>query len=319
MGELSGKVAIVTGGGRGIGRAYALALASEGASVLVNDLGGDLSGDGEENSAPADEVVATITEAGGRAAANNTDISDWDACVRIAEAALQKFGRIDIVINNAGIARFGPIDVISRQDWERTIAVNVTGAAALTHWVAAHWREAGPEAGRKIVNTTSGAGLTPAPNNPMYATSKAGLAALTITSALELADLGVRVNGIAPIARSRISEVVMGDATRPPEDGFDRWAAENVAAVGTYLASPRCRFTGRIFGIAGDDLTVYDGWTVGFHANNGEQRWTFDFLDAALAKVPLQQRRVSQAVNGLQHDLVPWDPALESLKAVEGA
>src|SRR5262249_16960626 len=159
---------IVTGGGRGLGRAHAIALAKEGASVLVNDLGGDFGGDGSSSRQPADEVVSSIVAGGGRAAIDTTDISDWDGASAIVDAAVKTFGRLDILVNNAGIARFATIDKLTRRDWERTIAVNLTGTAAMCHWAASHWRERGPEAGRRIINTTSGVGLTPPPGNPPY-------------------------------------------------------------------------------------------------------------------------------------------------------
>lgn len=319
MAILDGKVAIVTGGGRGIGRAHALALAREGAAVLVNDPGAEFSGDGERNSGPAEEVAEAAIAAGGRAAADTTDISDWDGAGAVVEAALKSFGRLDIVVNNAGVARFGTIDAVSRHDWERTIAVNLTGTAALCHWAAAHWREQGPQPGRSIINTSSGVGLTPLPGNPMYVASKAGVAALTIALANELAELGVRVNAVAPVARSRISEFVAGDLMKPVEQGFDRMAPENVAAVVAFLASPLCRFTGRTFGIVGDDLTIFDGWTVGRHLDNGEQRWTPEALRAALADVPLQQEGTQQAVKGVDPNPTPPRDVLEALAAIEKA
>jgi NAD(P)-dependent dehydrogenase (short-subunit alcohol dehydrogenase family) len=319
MAVLKGKVAIVTGGGRGIGKAHALALAKEGAAVLVNDLGAEFSGDGDANIGPAAEVAQAIIAAGGRAVADTTDISDWDGGGAVVQAALEAFGQLDIVVNNAGIARFGTIDVVSRRDWERTIAVNLTGTAALCHWAAAHWREVGPQPGRSIINTSSPVGLMPGAGNPMYVASKAGVAALTIALAGELAELGVRVNGLAPVARSRISEFVAGDLMKPVEQGFDRLAPENVAAVVTFLASPLCRFTGRIFGILGDDLTMYDGWTASRHLANAEQRWTPEALQAALADVPLQQEVLEQGPHGVVAKATPPQEWLEALAAAEKA
>ncbi|MEU1185874.1 SDR family NAD(P)-dependent oxidoreductase [Streptomyces sp. NPDC005820] len=320
MALLEGKVAIVTGGGRGIGRAHALALAAEGAAVVVNDLGeAEFSGEGRSNSGPADEVAQAIVAAGGRAVADTTDISDWDGAGVVVRAALESFGRLDIVVNNAAISRFGPIDVISRLDWERTIAVNLTGTAALSHWAAAHWRETGPEPGRRIVNTSSAVGLIPWPGNPMYTASKAGVAALTISCALDLAELGVRVNALAPAARTRVSATVAPDLMKPVEEGFDRMAPENVAAVATYLASPLCPYTGRVFGILGDDLTVFDGWTVSRHLNNAERRWTPQDLQAALADVPLQQEVTAQAIPGVEAASSPPKEVLAALAALEEA
>lgn len=319
MAELEGKVAIVTGAGRGIGRAHALALAREGAAVLVNDLGGEFSGEGNANSAPADEVVRTIAAAGGRAIADTTDISDWDQAAGVVDAALRAFGRLDILVNNAGIARFGTIDAVSRLDWERTVAVNLTGTGALCHWAAAHWRAQGPAAGRRIINTSSGVGLTPHPNSPMYAAAKAGVAALTIACAIELAELGVRVNALAPVARTRISEFIAADLVKTVPAGFDPVSPDHPAAVVAYLASPSCRFTGRVFGIIGDKLTIYDGWSIGHDVDNGSRGWTLDSLRAALADVPAQQRGKSQGVMGVDDLLTPPNAALDALAAIEKA
>ena len=317
MPHLSGKVAIVTGAGRGLGRAHAMALAKEGAAVLVNDLGGEFNGAGPSNRRPAEEVASAIVAAGGRSAIDTTDISDWDGARAVVDAALKAFGRLDILVNNAGIARFGTIDVLTRQDWERTISVNLTGTAAVCHWAAAHWRERGPQSGRSIINTTSGVGLTPLPGNPPYVAAKAGVAALTIALAIELAELGVRVNSIAPVARSRISQTVAPDQMKPVDNGFDRVAPENVAAVVAYLASPLCNFTGRIFGIVGDDLTIYDGWTISRHIENNELRWTPEALRKALTDVAPQQKGMTQALKGISEYMTPPDMVLQALSAVE--
>jgi NADP-dependent 3-hydroxy acid dehydrogenase YdfG len=230
---------------------------------------------------------------------------------------VKTFGRLDILVNNAGIARFGTIDKLTRRDWERTIAVNLTGTAAMSHWAAAHWRERGPHAGRRIVNTTSGVGLTPPPGNPPYVAAKAGVAALTIACAIELAELGVRVNAVAPVARTRISQVVAPDLMKPVDNGFDRMAPENVAAVVAYLASPLCHFTGRIFGIVADHLTLYYGWTASLHIANNDHRWTPETLQHALADVALQQRVMTQALDGVTEQNSPPNAVLETLSALE--
>lgn len=315
MGLLDGKVAIVTGGARGIGFAHARALAKEGAAVVVNDLGGGFRGEGSA-AGPAEEAAAAIRAAGGRAVADTTDISDWDAVAGIVEKAVKEFGRLDIIVNNAGIAAGGPTAEITRQDWDRTIGVNLTGTAALCHWAGAHWRDKGPEAGRRIINTASSVGLTIPPGAFAYAASKAGVAALTICCALDLAPLGVRANGLAPVGRTRISETMAPDMMKKPESGFDIMDPDNVAAVVVYLASEHCDFTGRVIGSIGDQLDVFDGWTVSFHDTNGQKRWTIDALKAALAEVPRQQR--GNAQYGREH-ATPSDAALEALAAVEKA
>lgn len=283
---LDGKVAIVTGAGRGIGRAHAMALAQAGAAVVVNDLGGAADGTGRDDE-PAMAVVAEIVADGGRAVADTSDITDWDAARSIVARAITAFGAIDILVNNAGISRFsGAIDAIAHEDWARTLAVNLHGTAALTHWVSARWRSEGARAGRAIVNTTSPVGLTQTTTadlpNAAYAASKAGVAALTLASAAELADLDVRVNAVAPVARSRISEFVAPHLVKPVSEGFDRMGPENVAAVVTWLASPECRFTARVIGIMGDDLTVLQGWSVAERFDNRQAAWTPDALAVAL-------------------------------------
>lgn len=317
MSNLKGKVAIVTGGGRGIGRAHALALARAGASIVVNDVGKAFSGEGAVSAAPAEEVASEIRRAGGSAIANATDISDWDAVAGLVGAAVGAFGRLDIVVNNAGITRGTPIAKVTRTDWERTIAVNLNGTAALTHWAAAHWSEKGPEAGRRIVNTTSGMGLAPMPGDAMYAASKAGIATLTICSAMELAPLGVRVNAIAPVARTRISESVAAELMKPVAEGFDRMSPDHAAALVAYLVSPDCRFTGRILGVIGDDITLFDAWSVGRHVHNNEQDWTPEGLKAALEGLPLVQEGATQGLKGTMRNPVPSPLLLRALAAIE--
>jgi NAD(P)-dependent dehydrogenase (short-subunit alcohol dehydrogenase family) len=319
LSDLNGKVAIVTGGGRGIGRTHALALARRGAAVVVNDVGIEFSGDGQASSGPADSVAQEIIAAGGRAIADYTDIADWEAVKGIVDVAVREFGGLDIVVNNAAIARFGPIDAISRQDWERTIAVNLNGTAALCHWAAAYWRQQGPANGRRLINTSSGVGLTLVPGNPMYAAAKAGVAALTISCAIELAELGVRVNAIAPAARSRISEFVSAGALAHIPEGFDAMAPEHVATLVEYLASPECRFTGRVIGVIGDDLTMFDGWTVSGHVNNSQRAWTFEGVAAPLVARPLQHEGTAQGMVGTTPNVTPSAEVLAALAAVEGA
>jgi NAD(P)-dependent dehydrogenase (short-subunit alcohol dehydrogenase family) len=317
VGQLDGKVAVVTGGGRGIGRANALALARDGAAVVVNDLGGGFGGDGSASTEPAEEVVESITRAGGRAVADTSDIADWDQAAGVVDAAIAAFGRLDIVVNNAGITRFGSIDEVTRFDWERTLAVNLTGTGAVCHWAAVHWRKQGAEAGRRLINTTSSVALTPQPGNPMYVAAKAGVAALTVACAIELAELGVRANGLAPVARTRVSQNVAAELMNEVSDGFDRMSPDHVATVVAFLGSPRCRFTGRIFGVVGDDVTVFDGWTAAHHIVNGEQPWTVGTLAAALDETPAQHSGWAQAVKGIDPVLTPSDELLKRLAEIE--
>jgi NAD(P)-dependent dehydrogenase (short-subunit alcohol dehydrogenase family) len=239
---LEGKVAIVTGAGRGIGRAHALALAEAGAAILVNDLGGGFCGEGNADPGPANEVVGEIRADGGQASANTISVADWDNARAIVEAAVSAFGGLDIVVNNAGICRFAAVDEMTREDWDLTIAVNLTGTAAMSHWASRYWRSVGAKAGRAIINTSSPAGTNPAHGSPSYCASKAAVAAFTIAAATELAALGVRVNAIAPMARTRMTLAVAAhhDVMRPVDNGFDRVAPEHVAPLVVYLASEHC-------------------------------------------------------------------------------
>jgi NAD(P)-dependent dehydrogenase (short-subunit alcohol dehydrogenase family) len=316
---LKGKVAVVTGGGRGIGRAHALALAAEGAAVVVNDVGMESSGDGDRSTGPADLVVREIIAAGGRAIANAADISDWDATAGLIDEAVRAFGRLDVVVNNAGISRAVPIDRVSRRDWERTLAVNLIGTGAVCHWAAVHWRDKGAQAGRRLINTTSGMGLTPMPGEAHYSASKAGVAMLTVCCAMELAHLGVRANAVAPVARTRISEAVAPDLMKAPAQGFDRMLPEHAAALVVYLSSPQCRFTGRVFGVIGDDITLFDGWTVGGHVDNGESNWTVAGLAAALRDMPIQHTAQTQWLKGTVPYQTPAQASLDALLKIEGA
>lgn len=319
MTELVGKVAIVTGGGRGIGREHALTLARAGAAVVVNDLGGEFDGTGAATSGPADDVVKEIVDAGGRAVADTTDVSDWDAVEGLIQTAVSNFGRLDIVVNNAGISRFNMIYDVTRQDWERTVDVTLNATGAVCHWASAYWKSQGPEAGRRIVNTTSGVGLSPLPNNPMYVAAKAGVAALTVACAIELAELGVRVNNLAPVARSRISVAVAGELMGNVPEGFDPLSPEHAANLVAYLVSPQCRFTGRTFGVIGDNVTLFEGWSISDHFDNSGKPWTLEELTTAAEKLSAQHPTVIQAIDGTADALFPSDDTVAALAAVEGS
>ena len=317
-GVLQGKVAIVTGAGRGLGRTHALALARAGAAVVVNDIGIGMDGSGSDAQLAA-SVVAEIEAAGGRAVPDATDVSDWNGAAAVVAAALSAFGRLDIVVNNAGVSRFAPIDEETGEGWNRVIGINLTGTAAVSHWAAEHWRRAGPEAGRAIINTSSPAGTNPLPGTPAYCVSKAGVVALTITSAGDLAELGVRVNAIAPIARTRLTEAVpmFADVVAPVHEGFDRIAPEHVSAVVTYLASPACSFTGRVFGVEGDDLFLFSGFSASTHLNNSGEQWSIESLSAALSDVDRHDRGYAIAPSSRFPSPQPGDSVLAALAAVE--
>ena len=288
---LAGKVAIVTGAGRGIGRSHALMLAAQGAAVIVNDLGSGITGGGKDDG-PASSVAAEIQAMGGRAIADTTDIAEWDAGEALIDRAIRQFGRLDILVNNAGITQYESIETENAAGWNRVLSVNLTGAAALMHWAVRHWAGEAPEAGRAIINTSSPAGTNPPPGATSYCVSKAGVAALTIATASEIAHLGIRVNAIAPMARSRMTDAVpiLDDIMRPPEQGFDRMAPDNVSRLMLYLASPSCRFTGRVFGLDGDDIYLFESMSAETHVSNGGAAWEQKALARALEQVDQQDR-----------------------------
>jgi len=314
---LEGKIALVTGAGRGLGRAHALALADAGASVLVNDLGGAFTGGGADQSA-AQAVVSEINAKGGKAIADFGNVGDWEACEAMVARAIAELGGLDIVVNNAGICRFADMGEQTREDWELSIAVNLNGTAAIGNAAARYWRAQGPRAGRAIINTASPAGTNPAPGSPSYCASKAAVAALTIASAIPLSALGVRVNAIAPMARTRMTLAVpqLDEIMKPVTSGFDRVAAENVSPLVVYLASERCRFTARVFGIEGDDLYLFDGWSAEHHFNNRQRRWSPEALERALAEVDRQDRGYMIAPSSRTAAPSPSDKTLAMLENV---
>ncbi len=286
MGLLAGKVAIVTGGGRGLGRCHALALAAAGARVVVNDLGGSVTGDGAGDAAAT--VAEEIRDAGGMAVANLASVADWAGAATIVEQAVRTFGGLDIVVNNAGINRPASIFTMSEADFDLEIAVHLKGTAAVSHHAARLWADRGHDTGRAIVNTTSPVGVHPMPDGGAYGAAKAGIAALTQVHAQELATLGVRVNAIAPCARTRMVMASPSvDMLMPRSAGFDRHAPEHVSPLVVYLASPLCRFTGRVFGVEGPDVALYTPWSADLlvTATGG---WTAETLAEALHAAPAQ-------------------------------
>jgi len=261
MGLLEGKVAVVTGAGRGLGRCHALSLAAAGARVVVNDLGGGLNGTGDGDA--ANTVAEEIRDAGGMAVANLASVADWAGAATIIEQAVRTFGGLDIVVNNAGINRPASIIDMAEADFDLEIAVHLKGTAAVCHHAARFWSDRGAEAGRAIVNTTSPVGVHPMPQGGAYGAAKAGIAALTQVHAQELASLGVRVNAIAPSARTRmVTASPSVEQLMPRAAGFDRHAPEHVSPLVVYLASALCRFTGRVFGVEGPDVALYQPWSV---------------------------------------------------------
>jgi NAD(P)-dependent dehydrogenase (short-subunit alcohol dehydrogenase family) len=261
-----GRVAIVTGAGRGLGRAYALELGRQGARVVVNDLGVSSDGGGRAEG-PAREVVDMIRTAGGEAVTSFEDVADWEGAGRIVQAAIGAWGRLDVLVNNAGFVRDRMLVSTSEEEWDAVIRVHLKGHFAPTRHAVAHFRErtkAGEKVDARIINTTSGAGLLGSVGQGAYSAAKAGIAALTLVEAAELARYGVTANAIAPAARTRMTETTFADMMRRPEEGFDVMAPENVAPLVAWLASADSRdVTGRVFEVSGGAITVAEGWGAG--------------------------------------------------------
>jgi NAD(P)-dependent dehydrogenase (short-subunit alcohol dehydrogenase family) len=274
MGMLDGKVAVITGAGRGIGRGEALLLASEGAHVVVNDVGGEWDGTGQDPR-PASQVVEEIQATGGQAVGHFEDISEPDGAASALELALKTWGRIDALVNNAGILRDRMTFNMSVEEWDAVIKVHLRGTFLCTQWLCAHWRErakAGEQVNGRIVNTSSTSGLLGNAGQANYGAAKAGIAAFTQIVAMEMARYGVTVNAIAPGARTRMTEKTFGEL-QATEGEFDPLDPENVAPVVAYLCTDRAaHITGQVFGITGGLLQLYQGWTPVAEIDKGA-RW----------------------------------------------
>jgi NAD(P)-dependent dehydrogenase (short-subunit alcohol dehydrogenase family) len=259
-----GRIAIVTGAGRGIGREHALSLARHGAKVVVNDLGGDMHGGGADLS-PAEQVVAEITEAGGKAVANGDSVGDFEGAQRLIQTAIDAFGDLHVVVNNAGILRDRVLANMTEEEWDAVINVHLKGTFATSRWAVAHWREqakAGAAVSGRIINTTSVSGIYGNPGQTNYGAAKAGIAAFTNIAALEVARYGVTVNAVAPIALTRMTEG-LGPAPETDEDREAR-APHWIAPIVTWLASEESAgVTGRVFEASGQFLAVAEGWQRG--------------------------------------------------------
>ncbi len=257
MARLDGRVAIVTGAGRGIGRSVARMLASEGASVVVNDLGSAVDGSGHD-SGPAHDVVAEIAEAGGKAVANGADISVFAAAENLVQTAIEEFGRLDILVNVAGILRDRMVFNMTEQEWDDVIRVHLKGTFNTTRFASAHWRSLRDESAQnRIINFTSVSGLHGAPGQPNYAAAKMGIVGLTWSSARALGKYGVTVNAISPGAATRMTDSVPTDRRRTRPE-VDEWSPDNVAPIVAYLASERSGWiTGRIIHSSGYEVSLY--------------------------------------------------------------
>jgi len=268
-GLCEGRVCIVTGAGRGIGREHSLMLAAEGAKVIVNDLGGSRDGTGTDRG-PAQEVVDEIIAAGGEAVVNTDDISDWAGAERLIAQAIDTYGRLDVLINNAGILRDRMLTNMSEAEWDAVIKVHLKGTAGPAHFAAAYWRDrskAGETVDARIINTTSPSGIYGNIGQTNYGAAKGGTASFTIIAADELARYGVTVNAIAPAAFTRLTaDLGIGDA---PDEVKEAMSAKWIAPIVVWLASEESRgVTGRVFDVRGDLLAVSEGWHQGPKVTN---------------------------------------------------
>ena len=276
MGDLcKDRVVIVTGSGRGLGRAHALEFARQGAKVVVNDLGAEVDGSGGSDG-PAGEVVDEIRGMGGEAIANGEDIADWEGSGRLVKAAVDTFGGLDVVVNNAGILRDRMFISTSEDEWDAVIRVHLKGHFCTSRHAGAYWRErskAGDEVDARIINTSSGAGLQGSIAQSSYGAAKGGIASLTLIQAAEMRRYGVTSNAIAPAARTRMTEDAFAEMMAKPEEGFDAMAPENVSPLVVWLGSSESRdVTGRVFEVEGGKISVADGWRKGPEVDKGE-RW----------------------------------------------
>jgi NAD(P)-dependent dehydrogenase (short-subunit alcohol dehydrogenase family) len=286
MGMLDDKVAVVTGAGRGIGRGEALLFAAEGARVVVNDLGGQWDGTGADTR-PASQVVDEIRDAGGEAVAHFDDISEVAGAESLLRLALDTWGRLDVVVNNAGILRDRMVFNMSAEEWDAVIKVHLRGHFLVTSLASAHWRErskAGEPVSGRIINTSSTSGLLGIPGQSNYGAAKAGIAAFTQIVAMEMDRHGVTVNAIAPGARTRLTEKTFGDLAMP-EGQFDALAPENIAPLVAYLATDAAaHITGQVFGVTGGLVQLYQGWTPVAEIQK-EERWRPDELAGRMGEL----------------------------------
>ncbi|MDD9371825.1 MAG: SDR family oxidoreductase [Acidimicrobiales bacterium] len=293
-GICAGRVVIVTGAGRGLGRAHALEFARQGAKVVVNDIGAELDGTGGSGS-PARDVVDAIVAAGGDAVVNGDDVADWRGAERLVGTALDAFGRLDVVVNNAGIVRDRMFVSCGEDEWDAVVRVHLKGHFAVARFAAEHWRaqaKAGEPVDARIINTSSGAGLLGSVGQAAYSAAKAGIATLTLIQAAEMGRYGVTANAIAPSARTRMTETVFADMMAAPDGdaAFDAMAPENVSPLVVWLGSPAAaHVSGRVFEVEGGKVSVADGWQHGPERDKGA-RWDpaelGPVVDELLAEAP---------------------------------
>jgi NAD(P)-dependent dehydrogenase (short-subunit alcohol dehydrogenase family) len=290
MGALDGRIAIITGAGRGIGREHALLFAAEGAKVVINDLGGAMDGTGDDRT-PAEQVVDEIKAMGGEAIANADNVADWEGAQRMVNSAVEAFGDLHILVNNAGILRDRVVVNMTEEEWDAVIHVHLKGHFAPTHWAAAYWREqskAGKEVKASVINTSSTSGLLGNPGQANYGAAKAGIGAFTIICAQELIRYGVRSNAIAPAARTRLTEATpgLGDVVQPPKeaDAFDVWDPANISPLVAYLGTENCPANGKVFFVQGGKVQNFQPWTL-TDAIEKNDRWTVAELETEMKKL----------------------------------
>ena len=290
MGVLDGRVAIITGAGRGIGREHALLFAAEGAKVVVNDLGGSLDGT-SSGASPAEEVVEEIRSFGGEAVANHDNVADWDGGERLVQSALEAFGDLHVLVNNAGILRDRVLVNMSEADWDAVIHVHLKGHFVPTRHAAAYWREqakAGKTVKASIINTSSTSGLLGNVGQSNYGAAKSGIASFTLIIAEELGRYGVRANAIAPAARTRMTESTPGlsDHVVKPQDAsvFDKWDPANISPLVAALAAEDCDVTGEVFFVQGGTVRRFQNWTMTSSLEK-DDRWSPSELVAQLPSI----------------------------------
>ena len=289
-GSCEGRVVVVTGAGRGIGREYALEFARQGAMVVVNDLGGGRAGGGT-SSQPSEAVVEEIRELGGDAIANAEDVSDFQGARRLIDTAVSHYGRLDTLVNNAGILRDRTLVNMDIEEWNAVIRVHLSGTFCPTRWAAKYWRgqaKGGQPVDARLINTTSSSGIYANPGQVNYASAKGGIASFTIVASRELARYGVTANAVYPTALSRLTEDVFARIrpSSPTEDSdFNGLDPANLAPVVVWLGSQRsASITGRVFGVRGDMITVAEGWVAG-PSTTTDHRWESTELDGIIPEL----------------------------------
>jgi NAD(P)-dependent dehydrogenase (short-subunit alcohol dehydrogenase family) len=287
--NLDGRVAIITGAGRGIGREHALLFAREGAHVVVNDSGGANDGSGSD-AGPAQQVVDEIRAEGGQAVANTGNVASWAGAAELVEQAVSEFGRLDVLVNNAGILRDAFVASMDEAQWDAVIEVHLKGHFAPLHHAAAYWKaqhKAGQPVHASVINTASASGtFMPNAGQANYGAAKAGIAAMALVAALELERYGVRANAIAPIARTRLTLATPGLGAlfaQPVDEGeFDAFSPANISPLVAYLATQRCRVTGQVFAVQGGTISQLVNWHLGSSIET-DKPWTIDGIDAGIA------------------------------------